>query len=153
MSWLCHSCDTGAEGSALDHLADTGAVLLGLVFSYAHLCHFSGNKAPCSLPCWSMDLGHSEDWCMHTQVSSKLCKEWLSYGWYPLINSLTLFCAPIEEPLSSVAGHKTGLARPLVDNTVPPVISSNSRVRKKSSGERWKCCRSLPSDLSCCMPV
>lgn len=38
-----------------------------------------------------------------------------------------------------------------MDYTVPLAIPNNSRVRKKSSGEFWKCCRSLPSGLSCCI--
>lgn len=121
-----------------------------VVSSYAHLCHFSRNKPPSSLPCQNMDLGSFEGCCLHTHISSKLCKEIIAFLRVVSIDKLINISAPIGEPLSGVAGHKTCLARPLVGNTVPPVISGNSRVRKKSSGGCWKCGRSLPSDLSCC---
>lgn len=127
MSSLCHSCYPGVEASALDHLANTGAVLLGVVSSCAHLCHFSGNKAPCSLPYQSVDVSCFEGCCMHTQISSKSCKETVAFLQVVSIDKLINISAPIGEPLSGGVGHKSCPAAPLVGNTVPPVISGNSR--------------------------
>lgn len=129
-------------------------MLSGLVFSHMHPCHFSGDKAVKTLfPTMSVHGFRSSSWkLLHAHTGFYQVVQGMAFWREVSIDKLIKISSVV--PLESLrlvlhAGHETCFARPPLDNMVPPVISSNPRIKKKSSGECCKRCRSAHGDLPC----